>query len=863
VKKQPDRFTQAFLRVTEPIVFGRRCTTLIVVGLLTLFLGYHASLLERDAGYQKQLPQEHEFTQVFKKYQGVFGGTTRIFIAVIRKDDRDIYDPAFLRALQHATDDVFFLPGVDRPSVTSLFTPNVWFAESKEGGVLNAGTVVPADYQPTAEKTAEVRANVAKTSIHGQLISLDQRGAMIRAELLEFDPHTGAAIDLVEISDRLEDVRGRIMNPEMREYRLKVDYPPLKKGEVVARGYRSLRGPFGLEWDQAAYDISYINDAGLGSVLTVPIDDLEVSVVPNPDFQPHLDVHIIGFAKAVGDVSAAASEVVLLFGVTMVVILLLLWLYSGSIRIALLPLGCALIAVIWELGLLRLFGFGLDPYAILVPFLILALAVSHGVQITNLWLYEMTDHGHSGHDASRVTFRRLVIPGLTALLSDIAGFAMILLIPIALIQELALNACFGFAGIIVAKKILLPILLSYTTVSNLQPFREHQQRRDRLFDSLWAKVAAVTDRRNATIVLSLTALGFAWALWESQRLEIGEIYAQVPELKAESRYNLDAAAIGRSFARDRDAVLKVMAESHPDACIEHPVMEEIGRFAWHMANSEGVLGVRSLPQSAAYITGMLFEGNPKMRVLPRNRHLLVQSTGAAGPANGLANTDCSVMPVEIYLENQKAQTIERVISRVKQYQPESKSNVTFALASGNVGVTAASNEVIKGAHWKILLWVYLAVAACVWMSFQSVRAMLCILVPLMLVSVLTYAVMVQLGIGLKVTTLPIAAFAVGIGVDYGIYIYSVLEERMETGMPLRAAYQETLHQTGKAVVFTGFALAAGVGTWVLSDLQFQVEMGLLLAVMFIGNMFGAIFVLPALATMLDQRRDRQVWAAAQ
>ena len=123
--------------------------------------------------------------------------------------------------------------------------------------------------------------------------------------------------------------------------------------------------------------------------------------------------------------------------------------------------------------------------------------------------------------------------------------------------------------------------------------------------------------------------------------------------------------------------------------------------------------------------------------------------------------------------------------------------------------------------------------------------------PLLLVSSFTYAVMVFLGIGVKVSTLPVAAFAAGIGVDYGIYIYSVLEECVnEKGMSLRDGYRQTLHQTGKAVIVTALALAASVCTWLLSGLQFQVDMGILLTIMFLANAGAAVILLPAFAAFL-------------
>lgn len=841
------RFGRIFLRLTEPLVFRHRRVTLACLVFATLFFAYHASQLKRDAGFEKQLASQHEYTQVFRKYQGIFGGSTRVLIALVRSDG-DIYETSFLEALRKATDEVFFLPGVNRASVTSLFTPNVRYAEPQEGGTLSSGNVVPPEYAPTAEMAALIRANVRKTAIVGRLVSLDQRGAMIWSELLEFNPSTGEKLDYVAVSNQLEDIRGRFMQPRMREYRLKADHPPLKAGEVVAHRFRELGS---LERD-TAFDVTYTDDLGQFQVMTIAVGDVALSDAPNPDYTPGIDVHIIGFAKAVGDVSGAAREVIGFFALTVLLILVLLWAYCGSLRIAALPLACALVAVIWELGLLHLFGFGLDPYAILVPFLIVALGVSHGVQITNFWLYEMTDHGLEPQAASLATFRRLVIPGLTALLTNIVGFATLLLVPIDFVREMAWNACFGCVGIIVAKKILLPILLSYARVPDLERVRDHQRRRDRFFDPVWAGFSRLTELRYAVPVLLAAGVLWAWAGWKAASLTIGELRTDVAELRPDSRYNLDAAAIDRGFIGHRDVVLSVIAETHSQACIDHQAMEVIDDFAWHMSNAPGVQNVRSLPQVAARINSFFFEGDPKWRVLPRNQYLLAQATGGAGAGSGLANDDCSAMPVNIYLRDHRAETIEAAIAAVKAYGADLPANapVTFALASGNVGLLAASNEVVRSAERTILLWVYAAIALCVWVSFRSVASVICILLPLALVSVLAYAVMVELGIGLKPITLPIAALAAGIGVDYGIYIYSVLHEQLAAGLPLRAAYQQTLHQTGKAVVFTGLALTASVATWLLSELQFQADMGALLALMFLGNMLGAVMLLPACAWLM-------------
>jgi predicted RND superfamily exporter protein len=122
--------------------------------------------------------------------------------------------------------------------------------------------------------------------------------------------------------------------------------------------------------------------------------------------------------------------------------------------------------------------------------------------------------------------------------------------------------------------------------------------------------------------------------------------------------------------------------------------------------------------------------------------------------------------------------------------------------------------------------------------------------PLMLTSVLAEALMVGLGMGVKVATLPVIALGVGIGVDYALYILSVTLAEMRKGKSLSEAYYRALLFTGKVVMLTGVTLAIGVVTWVFSPIKFQADMGLLLAFMFLWNMLGALILLPALAHFL-------------
>ena len=241
-------------------------------------------------------------------------------------------------------------------------------------------------------------------------------------------------------------------------------------------------------------------------------------------------------------------------------------------------------------------------------------------------------------------------------------------------------------------------------------------------------------------------------------------------------------------------------------------------------------------------------GNLKWETLSRNQDVLNNSISRA---DGLYNADCSLAPVLVFLNDHKAETLQRAVKAVEGFAKEhNKEGLEFMLAAGNAGIEAATNEVIAQSELTILILVYICVAVMCLITFRSIAATICIVLPLILTSVLGNALMAFLGIGVKVATLPVVALGVGIGVDYGIYIYSRLESFLRAGLPLQEAYYQTLKSTGKAVLFTGLCLAIGVATWMFSAIKFQADMGLMLTFMFIVNMFGALWLLPALARFL-------------
>ena len=518
-------------------------------------------------------------------------------------------------------------------------------------------------------------------------------------------------------------------------------------------------------------------------------------------------IEIVGFAKFIGDIADGASSVFVFFVLAFVLTTLAVYVFVRSVPLTFLAVFCSLVSVVWQFGLLHLMDRSLDPLAVLVPFLVYAIGVSHGVQQINM-IATSVSTGETHYEAARSTFRRLLVPGSLALITDLVGFATLYLIPIEVIQDLAVMASLGVA---------------------------------------------------LKIVTNLIMLGLA--AQETRQRHIGDLTPGFSELWPDARYNTDIADIVERFSISADALI-VVVETPPDACIDYQTMKLVDHFSWTMRNVDGVNSVRSLPKSVRDTAAIWREGNLKWVGLPHSQTELIQMTSPYDPSSGLLNETCTVLPVVIYMNDHKASSIETVIAAVKNFaatdpQAVARKDVNFRLAMGGIGIMAATNDVIEANELPMLFWVYLAIIVLVWLAYRDWRAIICCCMPLLLATFLGYWFMTALEIGLKVSTLPVLVLATGIGVDYAFYIYSRLQVLLDEGMAMADAYVLALQQIGVAVVFTGLTLSVGVSSWAFSGLKLQADMGLLLSFMFLVNMIAAIVFLPAFAVILDRLFPRK------
>jgi uncharacterized protein len=802
-------FDQKSGNLLERLVFNNRLLVMVACAVITLVLAYAAATrLVLNASFEKMIPQSHPYIKNYLENKKSLSGLGNALRVVVENSDGDIFDPRYLDALKQVNDELFLTPGVDRAWLKSLWTPAVRWTEVTEEG-FRGGPVMPDSYDGSPASVDKLKQNIARSGIVGNLVANDFKSSMIFVPLLDKDPSTGKAIDYRGFSRVLED-------------KIRAKYELARALEVKVRAKET----------------------------------------------PQIKIHIIGFAKLVGELIDGLFQVMAYFGAAAVIATLIIFGYTRCVRSTALVIACSVVAVVWQLGLVAALGFELDPFSILVPFLVFAIGVSHGAQKMN-GIMQDVGRGTQKLVAARYTFRRLFLAGLTALLADAVGFAVLMVIDIPVIKDLALTASVGVAVLVFTNLLLLPVLLSYVGVSPSAAKRslveETEESKGRGFGAFWALLDRFTERRWAigaiAVSVILAVAGFAVSL----QLKIGDLDPGAPELRPESRYNRDNAYITAHYSLSSDQ-FAVMLKTPKEGCLKYETQVEADRLAWTLQQLPGVQTTVSLVNAVRQITAGSFEGSPKWLTLSRNQEVLNYGAQQASVNNpDLFNTECSMMPVIAYLSDHKTETLDRVVAVAAEFaKAHSTDERQFLLAAGSAGIEAATNSVVREANRTMLLYVYAAVIVLCFVTFRSWRAVVVAIVPLALTSILCEALMVALGMGVKVATLPVIALGVGIGVDYALYLLSVQLAQQRQGLSLAAAYKTAVQFTGKVVALVGITLAAGVITWAWSPIKFQADMGILLTFMFVWNMVGALVLIPALSHfLLNDKHVRGSTAVAQ
>jgi len=581
-------------------------------------------------------------------------------------------------------------------------------------------------------------------------------------------------------------------------------------------------------------------------------------------------LHIAGEPMLKGWIYSYSEQLYQIFGVTFLIIILLLYLHFRAVSGVFIPVFCTLLSAVWGLGLVGWMDYNLDPLILVVPILISARTTSHCVQLIERFQDEMRN-GANSTDAVRTSMGELMIPAFIAIFTDAAGLLVLSISSIPMISKLGIYCSFWSLSNIVTVSILVPLLLLAMPV----PIHGKDKQVSQSFVSKFMNslglflVSGKSTIPCAVLVLVILMGGFFYG----DKVTVGENKPGSPLLFEESDYNQAAKRISEKFAGANQ--LSIYLEGDEAHVMKRPdVVKTMEAFIDHMKGAPKFGGTRDVPTLVRSVNRLYHYDDPRWYILPNSQKnigntLFMYEAGSAVPGVIQEYMDLEGRRANfvVYFKDATGPTVDGAIEHAKEFIKNNPlKGVKYHMAGGIIGVTAASNEEVEYSELMQTVLILLVVMASVVITYQSFVAALLVFVVLFLAIIVNRAYMGFREIGLNINTLPVTAVGIGIGVDYVIYVIDRIKEEyqaniykagqavVDTSKELNEAIVTTLRTTGAAVVFTAITVVGGIIYWIPgSALRFNSEMAILLILLMVSNMIGAITIVPLLIRLIKPK----------
>jgi predicted RND superfamily exporter protein len=764
-------------------------------------------------------PGPDRFIQVYRDFREMFG-SANVLSMIVEVTDGDIYTPETLQKIDRLTRGVIYSTGVIPYQVLSIAHPRLRQASARAGSITLRPMYHPRVPQ-TDEEAEQVRRSVHSTrGVNGVYAALDGTAAVVHASFWEE----------------------------------KLDFERL---------YAHLTALQAAEQDSR----HRIHITGL----------------------PWLYVSVLRYAR----------QVAIVFCLTAVALAFLLYVYFRTWTGTWVPILSGVLSSIWGLGIAVLFGFHLDPLVLVIPVFLTARALSHSVQSMDRYHEELYRCGEA-RQAIVESYSRLFPPAIAAIVTDGISLLVVAVAPIPLIQKVAVFASFWIVSIFVSVVTLHPIILSFTRpaprVDHLVQIGRLPVRHgvialagaalfagvvhaggiggriapaviaggalawfwwyyaERIYPAITGVVIAMT-RGVGSIVIVAVAIVILVVGWSIGRtLRVGDLTPGAALLFEDHPYNVAFRTLNEKFLGASQLV--VVADSgRPDGLRAAESLWMLDELSQHMSAAPGASASVSMIDIVKAVTRLLRDGDPKQGVVPvqqdQLRQFLAVFSNQLGDLDRFVDFSGRYATVTTLFRGYSSDLIEGAIAHAEHLPPGLLGEHTqLRLAGGMLGILAAVNRAVEHSYWTSVLLIFAVVFACLYLTYGSLAAASLLMVPVLLSQVTAEAVMVLWGIDLNVNSLPIAAAGAGVGVDYGIYLFSrIIDTYDETGS-VNEAVDRAIATTGKAIIFTATTMMAATIFWWFSDLKFQAEMGLLLALLMGFNLFGGLVLVPALIKLL-------------
>ncbi len=761
-------------------IVNRRLLIAILMLTATGFFLYNALQIPIKTFFPDLLPQNHSFVKLIKEHPK-FGGTNSVIIGLEVKKG-DIFNHKTLQKIIDLSNELYFLPSVDRTKVVSLGVNKVRNAKITSWGISSPSILFPKA-PDTKEGIDQLKADVYSNPAYcGNLVSLDGKVALLKMGFFE---------------DKLQP-------------------------RLVYKALQKLKTRF---------------------------EDKNTKI------------HIVGEPYLYGVIFSYLPQTAFFFIITIVAMLLIAFFYTRSIRLILIPMSSACICAVWGLGFMHLLHYNLDPLILVIPLLISATALSHSIQF-NRRINEVYASCGDLRESCLITIRGLFSPGLAGILTDSMGIFIISLIPIPLMHKLGLSMFLWCLSMIPVILILNPVINLYLpAMKNAKKWRE-KRRKGYMESVLLRKMADISSKTGASwVIVGIFLVLAIIAFYLNMGIQIGDVHEGTPILKDASQYNKDVAFMAKRLPGSMNPML-VIVEGKKKGAIKQPeLLNLVDRFQARMAKIPEVTATLSIVNLVKGINMAFWENNPDYFILPdsargiyANLHLLTSGGAEPGDYDTYYDFDFKDLNITLYCANHKPGTINKLLTTAKNFISTHKTDLAkFKLAGGRVGVIAAFNDSIM-VHLTTTLLVTLFLTGLVAsIIFRSFLAGLLLIIPLSLASWFTFAYMAIQGIAINLQTLPVSIIAIGIGVDYGIYLLSRIREEYAVFNNLDDSVKEAIVTAGNAIVLTGVVIIAGVVFWNFSDIKFQAEMGLLLSIVTMFHLLGSLILLPAMVQVIKPK----------
>jgi len=844
----PQRWIEAYLRF---LLRFRGRVTLVVAGI-TLFFAYqfvnmrlHTDFFDFYPKFQtysdafaacRESPESSFLTcavkaavkpgadpyiQIYTDFRRMFG-SANIMSVILEVKKGDIFNPTTLQKIDRITKYVNESKGVNPQQVLSIAHPRVRSITSRAGAIQIREMYYPE--MPRTQQDAErVRFRVYSTpGVRGVFTSLDDKAAVVHAGFWE------EALDFQDMYQRMMALKAQEEDNNHK-------------------------------------------------------------------------IYITGFPWLYTSVLRYWVQVVAVFACTAVALSFLLFVYFRTWTGIWVPMFSGLLSSIWGLGIAVLLGFNLDPLVLVIPVFLTARALSHSVQSMDRYHEEYYRSGNK-HTAIVNSYSRLFPPAIASIVTDGIGLLVVAVAPIPLIQKVAIFASFWVVSIFVSVVTLHPIILSYID----PPPEGHATERepspslsvgtailagaalvvlgvhltgrlsgglalaalspvivwywwtyaDKAYPAITRVVILASQGRRAYVVVGVAIVLFAVGWSYARTLRVGDMTPGAALLFPNHPYNVAYKKLNEKFLGASQLIV-IADTKRPDGIKNSKPLAVMEEFADYMAGAHGASRSVTIIDIVKTLARLYHDGDPKWGLIPDDPKEIGQlfyvftSAASAGDLDRFMDPSGRYGTILTLFRGYSHQIVKDAIAYGKRFSSDQGApEVEFKFAGGLFGILAAVNHAVENSYWTNLALIFTIIYFCLYLTYGSLLASAILLVPVVLSQVVAEALMVTMHIDLNVNSLPIAAAGAGVGVDYGIYLFSRMIDTYDEIGQLDEAVDYAIATTGKAIIFTASTMIAGTIFWWFSALKFQAEMGFLLALLMAFNTFGGLVVVPAIVKVL-------------